>query len=1382
MNNPSLRLLLLVAVLFTFRRESQGRERPTLEAFTEKFVAAGQRKIQELESRNQRNERLGQAQHNQYVVYIDCLSLLGDHPSAWVGSLSAQLKDTDPALRKLDQQIAQSFDTRYNRNGDKKARFYILYVDNFPVFVGQNTNVSSYQDLKTTNKDALQQAEAQARAAVSAAIAQVYQRVVDLKQYQHWAAYAIGTVVAAKNVKGTQQTLQVAKHGFGFLESGGSGSKSQCYLQTQFSRSPVSGQPLERLSIRVGNMQQYLGDVVDQASTYRQFTCGQGDGQGGGGEMLAGLKYQVHSQAGGQLSQIQASVGKGNNPHQLKVADMRTTALFDYAGALDANQKAAALARFTANQGSNGVVSKLFILDYATPAEIRQAVDGYRKNPGANEVVMVYEFAADKKDRLDFYYGKNIKQPQDRSWLEAALVSALSGMPTSEVNPLTAILDGLAGLINVTKVPERFYNPEHQDPKTKTPDYNPVLFYVFRGSLVMTMGGHALLQEALQYQLRQRGITTTDLIGLEWAFTCGFYNGGIGMVAGIPEGASGMVKVICDPAKIGEFLAGLQKLHDECAKANPLLAAYAVVLPNGSGQPVLVSKCVWDALAKHFTTGNAYQISAKVGGAIFDVVTLVAAWMKIGKVATVLEVFDVLDSFNLLLKAGGFVCRWTSLGGKQLIKFGSGAIRLARGDKLFFEVLDATGKTLSRGSLPYTLADLPAPDGKRYAVGVLDEGNKPTRIERLLRDEKGVLVKDANGHGLAQLDNGEMALVDLDGKGFQAIASWFDRLGKVYARTKTWLSDLRGQGKIRIDEGNGQVSYRLGENQYEVFASITEGGDFVAFREVTNPVEVYELASGQAVKLRAGDANVAEGFAITKNGDGHLGCTGGFCFVAITPVWIDESGATEAISSIRTGDYLPSRSLLNSEVALKRVMATSQSRVSKLVKIYAGQDTILATLTHPFLTGDGRVLPAAWLEKGSQLKVYPKTELLASLQSYASTGSLRVDSVTRLDTVVTVYNLKVEEFGTYFVGREGFWVKDACQVIAELTGKFSNLDPKLAKRLSEVPGIGTLLGPGKDNVVRAINALPAEKRIAFFNTLLSENSMIQPASNLLGKNVDKIDEQIVSAWQILEQNGKVHKKMDFAFLNAHKTLPEEQLLIAAQKANDVPLAGLVTSGQSMLQKNLTILETTEPSMAQALLKAFEGNDRSVFSELVIAKLRALFERNHIGNKTMASQVRETMVKEFNETMGKSLSFDELMNITSKGQLDLVTQQGSRGSMFESWIEHNLGTQLGLNGKKSLVYNGKQITIDNHKIVVLADRRIIIGVELKHIDDRLQGEQLEQLKRYGELLRNNSIEIKGIEYIFSSESIAKLNENLIRLTLPTNTVKIYYIKNGILTQL
>ena len=352
-------------------------------------------------------------------------------------------------------------------------------------------------------------------------------------------------------------------------------------------------------------------------------------------------------------------------------------------------------------------------------------------------------------------------------------------------------------------------------------------------------------------------------------------------------------------------------------------------------------------------------------------------------------------------------------------------------------------------------------------------------------------------------------------------------------------------------------------------------------------------------------------------------------------------------------------------------------------------------------------------------------------------------------------------------------------VLSLLQSRFPGISNQLANGLSQLADIEKLLA--KTELVNAIESL-GQKRNSFLESLLSRNASVKPPANLLSNHLDEIDEQIIAVWQVLDQNSNIHKKVDFEFLKENKGKSTDQILEAVRNPKDRPVSELVEATWSNVQKNLAVLETTEEKMAEALRRAFEQGDRSIFSEAVMAKLRVMLDKNHIGGKTMASQVRETMIKEFNETMGKSLSFDQLMNITRKDQLDLVSQQGSRGSMFESWIEHNLGTHLGLNGKKSLVYNGKQITIDNHRIVVLADKRIVIGVELKHIDDRLAGEPLEQLKRYGELLRNNSIEIKGIEYIFSSESIAKLNENLIRLTLPNNTFRIYYIKNGILTQL
>jgi hypothetical protein len=330
---------------------------------------------------------------------------------------------------------------------------------------------------------------------------------------------------------------------------------------------------------------------------------------------------------------------------------------------------------------------------------------------------------------------------------------------------------------------------------------------------------------------------------------------------------------------------------------------------------------------------------------------------------------------------------------------------------------------------------------------------------------------------------------------------------------------------------------------------------------------------------------------------------------------------------------------------------------------------------------------------------------------------------------------------------------------------FSRIKDDELRELLNLNGISKLLT--KTNVLKAINELGITKRSRFFESLSKDNNFVKPPGNLLKNHINEIEENHLKVWEKLDEWGNDNKKVDFDFLDKNKNFTtEDELRKSLTTASDVSVADLIKSGMEIWEKNVAILKTTEAGMAEALEKAFQQGDRSVFREETIKELKKVFDKDWIGNKQMASQVREGMIKELNETIGKSVSFDELMNITEKNRLNIVSQQASRGAIFESWFEHNFTQQLGLRGKKSGKYKNpltnqeEPFTIDCHYF----ENNLVVGVELKHIDDILTGEPLNQLRRYIDIIKNrnlSNIPLKRIEYIFSKEIIANKNKRIIK---------------------
>lgn len=143
------------------------------------------------------------------------------------------------------------------------------------------------------------------------------------------------------------------------------------------------------------------------------------------------------------------------------------------------------------------------------------------------------------------------------------------------------------------------------------------------------------------------------------------------------------------------------------------------------------------------------------------------------------------------------------------------------------------------------------------------------------------------------------------------------------------------------------------------------------------------------------------------------------CFPAGTPIRTPDGD--RPIESLRPGDLVLSRdehSDGSGEVVAKRVEEVFV-REGRQVEVRVGGRQIITTPEHPFFVrGDGWI-PAGQLQPGDQL-------------STLDGEWLPVESIRDLDTHGTVYNLRVAEYHTYFVGREawGFavWVHNGYDV------------------------------------------------------------------------------------------------------------------------------------------------------------------------------------------------------------------------------------------------------------------------------------------------------------------------------------------------------------------
>ncbi|MFY7700479.1 MAG: polymorphic toxin-type HINT domain-containing protein, partial [Burkholderiaceae bacterium] len=152
------------------------------------------------------------------------------------------------------------------------------------------------------------------------------------------------------------------------------------------------------------------------------------------------------------------------------------------------------------------------------------------------------------------------------------------------------------------------------------------------------------------------------------------------------------------------------------------------------------------------------------------------------------------------------------------------------------------------------------------------------------------------------------------------------------------------------------------------------------------------------------------------------------CFTAGTPLVVDMEGNSRPIDEIEVGDFVLARSEFDPDgpLELKRV-EEKFVRTSVVMELVVHGQSIKTTAEHPFyVPAQGKFVAAGELQVGEQLVGHDGK--LVEIESIGSTGE-----------VTTVYNLRVADFHTYFVGGGlwGFdvWVHNAAYKLATTDGK-----------------------------------------------------------------------------------------------------------------------------------------------------------------------------------------------------------------------------------------------------------------------------------------------------------------------------------------------------------
>lgn len=229
-------------------------------------------------------------------------------------------------------------------------------------------------------------------------------------------------------------------------------------------------------------------------------------------------------------------------------------------------------------------------------------------------------------------------------------------------------------------------------------------------------------------------------------------------------------------------------------------------------------------------------------------------------------------------------------------------------------------------------------------------------------------------------------------KGLAAVGEWAEAATSLRAGIKaaeTGVEDARKAARLlEATKARGGLS---GEALVNVEKEIKYWNGIAARNE--------QFIKDGTSELAVGERYVAEAAAKLKKGG---------CFVAGTPVWMGD-GTTKPIEQVKVGDLVLSKNEQTGEIAPKKVTNTSVRHDIWTRKLTFDNGAILETTDeHPLYVGGCGFVKAKEVGIGNSIVT-------------RAGPSAKVTAVQADVRQATVYNFTVDEFHTYFVGKDALW-------------------------------------------------------------------------------------------------------------------------------------------------------------------------------------------------------------------------------------------------------------------------------------------------------------------------------------------------------------------------
>jgi hypothetical protein len=770
------------------------------EAFWKAFREESALQISKIDQINRLNEIQGKSSENKYIVYLDCRKIVSrvikelnekkinetlpeDIP--WIEDASNRLEKSK--LNQISSKYIVPFDNTYNAksiNGKKAIRFYLLYIDHFPVQLKSNVKVNSIEDFFSLREKVSDPKSIDRMASRLASELATIPSRVNLEGYQDWVIFSTGNVVIPtdkSDAKGKRLYRQKYFYYSGYNPRGikiAKSSKGSCFIKNVMRGSaPVTNdesfEVYQYLEGQVKDITSALSKVLTNDASFVSFQCGQqGPSQLASGAGVVNYASSVNQQA------IQSLLSKVS----------------------------------TSNQSAQSNIG-VYITDQGTSSVDRGKVNTATTSLKANEMMVWIDFDEKGKSKpLQFFYGSDYKQLTEFQKVMSGVFSNLALTPTN-FNPFTAILDGLAHLIGKAAVPEKFYNPDLQG-------YDPTLSNLYYNVSQANPGSIGIQSLLKEISIANYNPTQYQPHVIELAFYCGLWNGLVGTLESAPELASFLIKISTEQKTREEFVSGWRRMKEKAASQGGYMNLF------------------WSGIVEsHTRGGNACLISHQIGEDVFNVATFFLAFAKTGALARAAQLLDAIDPMSYLFRGATGLFKFAVKGVVLTYRVGIAGSKLLlkvteQGTKVVFELLDEAGnRVISRvsSSLDELLEGgglapgLVLADGGSFrALGVGD-----AKSYKSIVDNAGKEIKDEYGNFLAEVktSSGDFVLAIVGEKVGKGVANVLESLKKRLKQELKWSDELiesfEKDFKKKPDLLDKFVSNELDARSWEILYSQT---------------------------------------------------------------------------------------------------------------------------------------------------------------------------------------------------------------------------------------------------------------------------------------------------------------------------------------------------------------------------------------------------------------------------------------------------------------------------------------------------------------------------------------------------------------------------------